>query len=366
MSLRPSIPLRLAPLVLFIACALAQAQGRQAPSPCPDDKPRDDCPAPDDPDRRVRNNEAAAPQVVGDAPLGPAGGPGGPAPSLRFDRGPLKVRNYGLSLAVDHALSPQWVLGGIVNVAKGKLERQQTEFDATNGTPPNVIRSSTTVDTRSTALAASLSYFTRDAIAIDGAFSLMRTQLETRRLSNDTDQFTGENVSHAWGLWLSASRIWRFGPRAFVPQVGLEYTDTRTDPLTATYQDLTDPTNANGLNGSVGFRVGEQKQRVLASVVSVQLQQPVSLRLGTLTPYGRLTWRQRLWKDTDPILGTNSNGLTRELDPDSAESRSSIGLAAGVVLQLTRGIGSFVDVSHRRGSNDLRETRVGLGLKFEI
>lgn len=359
MSLRSSIP----PLALFMACALAQAQGNPNP-PCPDDKRRDDCAAADEQDRRVRNPDAAAPQVVGDAPLGPAGGPGGPAPSLRFDRGPLKVRNFGVSLAVDHALSPQWVLGGLVNVSKGKLQRQQTEFDSTNGTPPNVIRSDTTVDTRSTSLAASLSYFTRDAIAIDGAFSLMRTRLETRRISNDTDQFTGENVSNAWGLWLSASRIWRFGPRALVPQLGLEYTDTRTEALSAIYQDLSDP--LNGANGTVGFRVGEQKQRVLASVISAQLQQPVSMRFGTLTPYGRVTWRQRLWKDADPILGANANGLTRELDPDSAESRSSIGLAAGVVLQLTRGISSFVDVSHRRGSNHLQETRVGLGLKFEI
>lgn len=359
MSLRSSIP----PLALLVVCALAQAQGNPNP-PCPDDKRRDDCAAAEEQDRRVRNPDAAAPQVVGDAPLGPAGGPGGPAPSLRFERGPLKVRNFGVSLAVDHALSPQWVLGGLVNVSKGKLQRQQTEFDSTNGLPPNVIRSDTTVDTRSTSLAASLSYFTRDAIAIDGAFSFMRTQLETRRVSNDTDQFTGENVSHAWGLWLSASRIWRFGPRALVPQIGLEYTDTRTDALAAIYQDLSDP--LNGANGTVGFRVGEQKQRVLASVLSAQLQQPISMRFGTLTPYGRVTWRQRLWKDTDPILGTNANGLTRELDPDSAESRSSIGLAAGLVLQLTRGISSFVDVSHRRGSNDLQETRVGLGLKFEI
>jgi outer membrane autotransporter protein len=363
MLLRSSVPLRLAPFVLMLICAAAQAQSKSAAA-CPDDTRREDCPAADEQDRRVRNNEAAAPQVVGDAPLEAAGGGGNPPPSLRFERGPLKVRNFGLSLAFDHALSPQWVLGGVVNVSKGKIQRRQTEFDSTFGDPPNVIRTDTTVDTRSTSLAASLSYFTRDAIAIDGAFSVMRTQLETRRISNDTDQFTGENVSNAWGLWLSASRIWRFGPRALVPQVGLEYTDTRTKPLAAIYQDLSDPLNAD--NGTVGFTVGEQKQRVLASVIGAQLQQPVSMRFGTLTPYGRVTWRQRLWRDADPVFGSNNNGLTREIDPDSAESRSSLGLAAGVVLQFTRGISSFLDVSHRRGSNDLQETRVGLGLKFEI
>lgn len=363
MFLRPSTSLRLAPLVFSLACAAAQAQSpREAPpKPCPDDR-RNDCPA-DEQDQRVRNNDAAAPQVVGDAPLPAAGGPGGPAPSLRFERGPLKLRSHGVSLAVDRALSPQWVVGGLVNVSRGKLRRSQTEFDSTNGGPV-VIPSDTEVDTRSTSLAFSLSYFTRDAIAIDGAFSIMRTQLDTRRVSNGTEEFSGENVSHGHGLWLSASRIWRFGPRLLVPQLGVEYTDTRTDPLAARFQNLADPNDA--ANGSVGFTVHEHKQRVLASLLGVQLQQPISLRLGTLTPYGRVTWRQRLWKSDDPIRSTNSNGLTRELDPDSAESRSAIAVAAGVVLQFTRGISSFVDVSYRRGTNDLHETRLGLGLKFEI
>ena len=363
MLLRPHTPSRLVPLMFVLSCAAAQAQ-RVDEAPCPDDRQREGCASPEEQDHRVRHPEAGAPQVVGDAPLPPAGGPGGPPPSLRFERGPLKLRHLGVSVAVDHLLSPQWVLGGIVNVSRGKLQRQQTEVDATNGLPPNVIRSDTTVDTRSTSLAATLSYFTRDAIAIDGAVSFMRTRLDTRRVSNDTDEFTGENVSHAWGLWVSASRIWRFGPRALVPQIGLEYTDTRTDPLTAIYQDLSDP--ANGANGTVGFTVGEQKQRVLASLVGVQLQQPFSLRFGTLTPYGRVSWRQRLWRDADAITSTNANGLTRALDPDSAESRSSIAVGTGVVAQFTRGVSSFVDLSYRRGANALRETRVGLGLKFEI
>jgi outer membrane autotransporter protein len=369
--MRPSTSLRLAPLAFTLICAAvhAQAQQREAPpkpkaaeaQACPDDR-RDDCPT-DEQDQRVRNNDAGAPQVVGDAPLPAAGGPGGPAPSLRFERGPLKVRNLGLSLAVDHALSPQWVIGGLVNVSRGKLQRSQTEFDSTNGGPV-VIPSDTTVDTRSTSLVLSLSYFTRDAIAIDGAFSIMRTQLETRRVSNSTEEFTGENVSHGHGLWVSASRIWRLGPRLLVPQLGLEYTDTRTDPLVARFQNLADPGDA--ANGTVGFTVHEHKQRVLASLLGVQLQQPFSMRFGTLTPYGRVTWRQRLWKSDDPIRSTNANDLTRELDPDSAESRSSLALGGGVVLQFTRGISSFVDVSYRRGTNDLRETRLGLGLKFEI
>jgi outer membrane autotransporter protein len=362
--MRPSTSLRLAPLVFSLACAAVQAQQgpREAPpKPCLDDR-RDDCPA-DEQDRRVRNNDAGAPQVVGDAPLPAAGGPGGPAPSLRFERGPLKLRSHGISLMVDHALSSQWVAGGLLNVARGRLQRSQTEFDSTNGGPV-VIPSDTKVDTRSTTLALSLSYFTRDAIAIDGAFSIMRTQLETRRVSNGTEEFTGENVSHGHGLWLSASRIWRFGPRLVVPQLGVEYTDTRTDPLAARFQNLADPTDP--LNDSVAFTVHEHKQRVLASLLSVQLQQPISMRFGTLTPYGRVTWRQRLWKSNDPIRATNSADLTRELDPDSAESRSSLALAGGVVLQFTRGISSFVDVSYRRGTNDLRETRLGLGLKFEI
>lgn len=357
LSLRRLSPLALA-LSCTLLCTLAHAQSPQDPPPCPPDR-RDDCPAGEE-DRPVRNNDAGAPQVVGDAPLPAAGGVGTPEPSLRFERGPLKSRSLGVSLALDHTLSPQWSFGLIGNVAKGRITRQQTEFSTTAGLT-TVIPSDTRVDTRSTSLAASLSYFTHDAIAIDGAVSVMRTKLETRRVANDTDEFTGENVGRNWGLWLSASRILRFGPRAVVPQVGLEYTDSRTDPLVATFRDLSNPANTGP-----GFTVGEQRQRVLASLVGAQLQQPVSMGFGTLTPYGRLTWRQRLWRDADPVDSVNSNGLTRALDPDSAESRSSITLAGGLIAQFTRGVASFVDVSYRRGTNDLRETRLGLGLRFEI
>lgn len=371
MSLRPRSLLRITPLALALICLACNAQTvrkpqaaqpKPEPADCPAER-KGNCPADaaaEEPDRPVRNNDAAAPQVVGDAPLPAAGGVGTPTPSLRFERGPLKLRNYGLSLAVDHALSPQWVVGAIANVAKGRIERSQTEFATTDGTTV-VTPSDTTVNTRSTSLAASLSYFTRDAIALDGTFSVMRTQLETRRVSNSTDEFTGDNVSHGYGLWLSASRIWRHGSVALVPQLGLEYVDTRTDPLVAAFKDLSNPAN----NGA-GFTVDEHRQRTLASLLSAQLQQPFSMAFGTLTPYGRVTWRQRLWKKADTVNSVNANGFTRELDPDSAESRSSIGLGTGVIAQFTRGISSFVDVSYRRGTNDLRETRLGLGLKFEI
>jgi outer membrane autotransporter protein len=358
----PRPALRFAPLAFTLMCVAAHAQGTREPpskpkasAACPHDR-RDDCPDAEEPDRPVRNNDAAAPQVVADAPLPAAGGDPNPPPS-RFERGPLKVRNFGLSVAFDHVLSPQWVVGGLVNVSAGRISRSQTETDPLNA-PPLVTRSDTTVDTRSTSLAGSLSYFTRDGIAFDGAVSFMRTQLETTRAASDSNgnnnTFTGENVSSAFGLFLSASRIWRFGPRAVVPQLGVEFTDTRTDPLVAT-------TAAGGS----GFTVGEQKQRLLASLLSVQLQQPFSMGFGTLTPYGRVTWRQRLWRDADPVTGGTPT-LVRTLDPDSAESRSSFALAGGVIAQFTRGISTFLDVSYRQGSNQLRETRLGLGIKFEI
>lgn len=368
MSLRPHPLLRLAPLTFALIGLASHAQPANNPptkpqsaaAECPSDT-RSDCPAAaEEPDRPVRNNDAAAPQVVGDAPLPAAGGVGTPAPSLRFERGPLKLRSYGLSLAVDHALSPQWVVGAIANVARGRIERSQTEFATTAGNTV-VTPSDTTVNTRSTSLAASLGYFTRDAIALDGTLSVMRTRLETRRVSNGTDEFTGDNVSHGYGLWLSASRIWRRGSVALVPQFGLEYLDTRTDALVAAFKDLSNPANTGA-----GFTVDEHRQRTLASLLGAQVQRPLSMAFGTLTPYGRVTWRQRLWRSTSTVNSVNSNGFTRELDPDSAESRSSIGLGAGVIAQFTRGISSFVDVSYRRGTNDLRETRLGLGLKFEI
>lgn len=363
--LRPSTALPLAPLALAFACLSAQAQAtrdapaRAAPAACPDDR-RDDCPPPEEEDRPVRNNDAAAPQVVGDAPLPAAGGVGTPAPDLRFERGPLKSRSIGFSLAFDHLLSPQWSFGLLGNVAKGRIQRSQTEFATTAGLT-TVIPSDTTVDTRSTSIAASLSYFTRDAIAFDGAVSVMRTKLDTRRVSNGTDEFTGQNVSRAYGLWLGASRLYRLGPRALVPQLGLEFVQTRSDPLVATFRDLANPPTTGP-----GFTVAEHTQRTLASLLGVQLQQPLSTGFGTLTPYARLTWRQRLWKKADTINAVNSNGFTRDLDPDSAESRGSIALAGGLIAQFTRGVSSFVDVSYRRGTNDLRETRLGLGLKFEI
>ena len=360
--LRPRSTLRITPLALALIClsAHAQPQVKPATADCPADR-RDDCPAAaaDEPDRPARNNDAAAPQVAADAPLGPVGGANATPPSLRFERGPLKVRNYGLSVAVDHALSPQWVVSALVNAAKGRIERSQTEFSTGPG-GTTVIQSDTTVNTRSTSLAASLSYFTRDAIAIDGTVSFMRTQLETRRVTDGSNEFSGDNVGHAYGLWLSASRIWRFGPRAVVPQLGLEYVDSRTDPLATRLRDLANPGPSNP-----GFSVGEQRQRTLASLLSAQVQQPVSMGFGTLTPYGRATWRQRLWKKVDPVIGVNDQGFARELDPDSAESRSSIGLALGTIAQFTRGISSFADVSYRRGSNQLRETRLGVGIKFE-
>ena len=371
MSLRPHPLLRITPLALALICLAANAQTAskppaQPPRPaadCPNDR-RDDCPADtvDEQDRPVRNNDPGSPQVAADAPVPAAGGPGGPTPSLRFERGPLKVRSHGFSLAVDHMLSPQWAVGVLGNVARGRIERSQTEFSTVPGDPTQTLRSDTTVDTRSTSLAASLSYFTRDAIAIDGALSFTRTQLETRRVTDEPNEFSGDNVNQSIGLWLSASRIWRFGPRSVVPQLGLEYTDTRTDALDTQQRDLANPGNPP----TPGFRIDEKQQRTLATLLSVQLQQPVSVSFGTLTPYGRVSWRQRVWKNADPVIAQNANGLTRELDPDATESRSSFGLAAGVIAQFTRGIATFADVSYRRGSNDLRETRLGVGLRFEI
>ena len=366
MSLRPRSLLRITPLALALICLSANAQTtpKSPAADCPNPQ-RDDCPADEaseDQERPVRNNDPGSPQVAADAPVPAAGGPGSPIPSLRFERGPLKVRSHGFSLAVDHMLSPQWALGVLGNVAKGRIERSQTEFSTVPGDPTQTLRSDTTVDTRSTSLAASLSYFTRDAIAIDGALSFTRTQLETRRVTDEPNEFSGDNVNRSVGLWLSASRIWRFGPRSVVPQLGLEYTDTRTDALDAQQRDLANPGNPT----TPGFHIDEKQQRTLATLLSVQLQQPVSMSFGTLTPYGRVSWRQRVWKNADPVIAQNANGLTRELDPDSTESRSSIGLAAGVIAQFTRGIATFADVSYRRGSNDLRETRLGLGVRFEI
>jgi len=352
-------PFRHLTWVALLLCGLNASAQTRTTSPaalvdeCPPPKP-EDCLAPkkraEEQERAERNNELASPQVAGDAPLPPQGGGGAPPNILR---GPLTVRRLEFSAGLDHALSRQWVLGGLVGVSRGRLARTQIE-------EPGPV-SDTTVRTRSTTLAATLSYFPQPAVFIDGTLAVTRTNLQTARVVNDNAEFNGDNVGRGVALSINAGQVWRSGARAFVPQVGLEYMDSRTDALHTTYRLYSEVPEAR----YEGFSVDEQRQKTLATLLGAQVQWPQSTGFGTLTPHLRITWRERLWMNTNTVTATAPGADPRQLDPEESNSRRSLALAGGLVAQFPHGVSAFADLGYRRGTNDLRETRLALGIKFE-
>jgi outer membrane autotransporter protein len=357
MSLPPS--LHLTWVALLLCCLNASAQ---TSTKAPTTSLAVECPPPkveecltrnkraEEQERAERNSEIASPQLAGDAPLPPQGG-GGPPPNIL--RGPLTVQRLEFSAGLDHALSRQWVLSGLVGVSRGRLERTQIE-------DPGPV-SDTTVRTRSTTLAATLSYFPQPAMFIDSTLSIMRTRLQTARVVNDNAEFNGDNVGHGVGLSVNAGQVWRFGSNALVPQVGLEYADNRTDALHTTYRLYSEVPEAR----YEGFSVSEQRQKSLAALLGAQVQWPHSMAFGTLTPHLRVTWRERLWIDTNTVNATAPGADVRQLDPEESNSRRSLAVAGGIVAQFARGVSAFADLGYRRGTKDLRETRLALGIKFE-
>ncbi|MEO8151646.1 MAG: autotransporter domain-containing protein [Rhizobacter sp.] len=363
--------IRAASLALLCgSCLCAHAQTAKKPAPfrgppapaidCPPPQ-REDCLAAqkrqEEPDRAERPNEQAAPQLAGDAPLPPQGAG---EPPVRFEREPLRVRGFDTSIGIDHALSRQWSLGGLLGVSRGKLQRHQAEF-ATDSVIPNDpgTESDTTVRTTSTTLGATLSYFPQPSVFIDGTLSLRQTRFEMTRVVNGLAEFNGDNRGRSLGLSFAAGKVWRMGPRVVVPQVGLDYVDSRTDALQTTYHVYDSP----GMSEE-GFSVSEQRQKSLAALVSAQVQWPLSTSAGTLTPYVRGTWRERLWLKADTVTASAPGAHDRHLDPEDASIKRSFGLAGGMVALFQRGISVFTELSLARGS-ELRETRLGLGIKFE-
>lgn len=332
-------------------------------------KPAADCPPPqredclaqkrkEEQERAERPTEQASPQLAGDAPLPPQGAE---EPPFRIERGPLKVQHYEASLGLDHALSRQWVLGGLIGLSRGRLTRQQTEFviDPIDPNDPGQ-DSDTTVRTRNTTLALTLSYFPQPSVYVDGTLAVMRTRLDMQRVVNGLAEFNGEHSGRSLGLSLSAGKVLRMGTRVLVPQVGLDYVDSHTDALHTMYGVYDTP----GMREE-GFSVGEQRQKTLAVLLGAQVQWPLSTSTGTLTPYARSTWRERLWLKADPVVATAPGAADRQLNPEDSSSKRSIALGGGVVAQFSGGISAFVDLSYTRGTNDLRATRLGVGVKFE-
>lgn len=342
---RPTVPLR-GPVTPAADCPPPQ---------------REDCVAKkrkEEQERAERPTEQASPQLAGDAPLPPQGDP---EPPFRIERGPLKVQHYEASLGLDHALSRQWVLGGLIGVSRGRLRRQQTEFATDSVIPDDPGQTSdTTVRTRNTTLAVTLSYFPLPSVYVDGTLLVMRTRLDMQRVVNEAAEFNGEHSGRSLGLSLSAGKVLRMGSRVLVPHIGLDYVSSRTDALHTMYGFYDTP----GMQEE-GFSVGEQRQKTLAALLGAQVQWPISTSTGTLTPYVRSTWRERLWLKANPVVATAPGAADRELNPEDSSSKRSIAVGGGVVAQFRGGISAFADLSYTRGTNDLRATRLGVGLKFE-
>lgn len=327
-----------------------------------------DCPDPDDPAcrelarrkaerNRAGRGEQATPMMSAAAPLPTQGTP---PPPPRIERGALSVRRLEYSVGADFALAPQWVLSGLAGGSQGRQNRQQSEFapDAAPGGLPTV--SDTTVRSRSLSAAVTLSYFPQPSVFIDASVSALRSHFDVERLVNDAALFSGSTSGRGWGASLTAGTVLRGAGWAVVPQAGLDYVDSRVEPLQTSFVFVNAP------NPPVaGFRVGEQGLKTLSSLLGVQVQWPRSASFGTVTPYLRASWRERLAIRTNLVEATANGADTRLLDPEAQLAPRAVALGGGALIQFTHGISVFAELGLARGSNQLRETRLALGLKFE-
>ena len=306
--------------------------------------------------RQGRSADQAAPQTANDAPLPPQGAP---APQPRVERSPLRVRREELSLGVDHALSPQWVIGGLLGYSRAKLTRSQASF-FTPGAPPDQ-QDAASVRTRSTSFAGTLTHYPRPDVFVDTSLSFMRTRYEVQRVVNNAALFEGRNAGRQWALSASAGRIWRSGSLALIPHAGIDYMDTRIDALDTSYVLLDPPDGPFS-----GFRVGEQHMKVWSATLGTQAQWINSTSFGTLTPYARVMWRQRLAIRAEPVVSAADGADPLTTDLASATSRRMGTVAGGLLLQFSGGISAFADLAYTRGNAGLRETRLAAGIKFEL
>jgi outer membrane autotransporter protein len=311
-----------------------------------------------DEERSNRATELGAPQAVGDAPLPPQGEP---APRPQITRGPLTVRRVELSAGFDHALSPQWVVGGLVGGARARLRRSQSELppDALPGSLPT--DSDTTVRTRATTLALTLTHYPREDVFVDASLLWQRTSFDVDRVVNDLVRFGGSNRGRSVSAMLAVGGVWRHAGMAVVPQVGIEYVDSRVDPLQTNYVFID-----TGEGPFEGFAVSAQHQRALSALAGLQLQWPQSTAFGTLTPYLRTSLRERLSLHGDEVIATAPGADPVLTDPQVPSSKRAATLAGGMLAQFPGGTSLFADLGHTRGQGQLRETRLALGVKFEF
>jgi outer membrane autotransporter protein len=309
-------------------------------------------------ERIGRGSELNTPSVVGDAPLPPQGEP--PAPPI-VTRGPLHVRRFDLSAGVDHMLSDRWVLGGIVGVSRGKLERSQstTVADAAPGSLPEL--SETTIRTHSSTLTATLTWFPQPDVFIDGSLAYQRTSFDVDRLVNSLALFSGSNDGRSWGLSFSAGTALR-GEVTVVPQIGLDYVDSRIDALRTSLLFIETGERLD----DEGFAISARRSKTWSGVLGLQVQKPLGASFGTVTPYARVLLRQRLSQSGTPAVATAVGATPVVTDLESQGSKRSATLAVGLLTQTPGGVSVFGDAGITRGTGDVRERRVSIGIKFEI
>jgi outer membrane autotransporter protein len=267
-------------------------------------------------------------------------------------RGPLTVRRFDFSAGIDHALSERWAVGGLVGLGRGRLHRFQTG---------EAWDKDTTIRTHSATLAGTLSWFPVPDVSIDATLAYQRTSFDFERVDSSgatRRSFFGDNAGRSWGLLLSAGTAWRGDGVALLPQVGLDYVASRVDPLNASIP--------NPPAGSVeNFQVAARRADTLSGLLGLQAQWPRSVSFGTVTPYVRASWRERLAQSSPPVVVSGSGPDPREADLEVETSRRAATLAAGALTQLSGGISLFGDLGYTRGTGNLRETRLSVGFKLE-
>jgi hypothetical protein len=306
--------------------------------------------------------EGAAGLITGGGSVVPCGviigaSCGSPGQLVR-SRGPLTVRRADLSVGVDHALSAQWVASALLGVERGRLRR--TEIDTIADTGNLFSQRETTIDARSISLSALLTWFPAQDWSIDGSISLQRARYDFERRDGSAGSgYFGDNAGRGWAAGLAVSRVLRGDGIAWVPQAGLTYLDNRVDAL---FVSIANPPP----NSSQQFTVSQQRTRTLAALLELQAQWPISRSFGVLAPYARTVWRQRLSQRSSPVTTTLAGAsASRPVIADLQIGREAGTAAAGLLLILPNRTGFFGELGYTRGSGELREARLSLGVKFE-
>lgn len=362
-------------LAAFVAANAAAQDGRapaqgDAEADCADDDAQ--CQA-----RRKREEEAAqkAGSTVGGTGLAQGGGnlsacapPGAacgqdPVPIATVNTpGRLGVRRLDISLGIDHALSPRWVIGALYGHGRATLERRETTTELFEADPPRNTVKDARVRARSHTLAAVLTWFPAPDVSVDGSVSLQRTDYAFQRVDSPGGlRYRGDNAGRASGLSLSASKAWRLAGTVIVSRAGLDRVDSRVDALRAVKPGGAPPSGA----GPDTLEVSAQRTKVLAGLAELQAQWPLSYGFGVLLPHLRVTWQQRLKQHSDPIRAEVNDGISLITEAQQQIGKKAATVAFGATALFKNRSSVFVELGATRGSGELRETRLALGAKFE-